>query len=130
MGKARHNTGRPRVGGERHAAAMPTMAVEGRGRREVDLTCGPHMSVSGLTRVMVIWTFCEPINKFGDLDLPFWEFGDRNDTRCQVQGPRVHFTLKKMTRRQLTELYVEGREKYYKIPIYIFYTCRLTTINS
>ena len=37
----------------------------------------------------MIWIFYEPINKFEDLDLQFWEFGNRNDTRCQVQGPEM-----------------------------------------
>ena len=40
----------------------------------------------------MIWTSHEPISKFGNPDLQFWKFGDRDDTPCQVQGPPVHFT--------------------------------------
>jgi len=50
----------------------------------VDLTCGPHISVPHLARVIVIWTPRKPINNFGDSKLYFWEFGDRNDTERQV----------------------------------------------
>ena len=67
---------------------MPTMAVEGRGRKEVDLTCGPHISVPGLTRVMVIWTFREPINKFGDLDVYFESLGTGRTPAAKFRGQR------------------------------------------
>ena len=70
------------AGKARRAAAMPTMAVEGRGRREVDLVCGPNMSsvqsawhAICLKRVTVIWISREPINKFGDSDVIFESLG-------------------------------------------------------
>ena len=40
----------------------------------------------------MIWTSHEPINKFGNPDLQFWKFGDRDDTRYEVQGLGMHFT--------------------------------------
>ena len=72
------------AGTEEGRVAAAWLAVEGRGRREVDLTCGAHMSGPRLARVIVIWTSREPINNFGDSESYFWKFGDCDDTARQV----------------------------------------------
>ena len=53
------------VGREEGCTAAARLALKGRGRREVDVICGPHMSGPRLVRVIVIWTSPEPINNFG-----------------------------------------------------------------
>ena len=45
---------RPMRGGRSAATQAARLAVAGRGRRKVNLTCGPHMSGPCLTRVIVI----------------------------------------------------------------------------
>ena len=72
------------LGGRRAAPQAARLAVAGRGRRKVNLTCGPHMSDPRLTRIIVIWTSREPINNFGDPESHFWEFGDRDNTAIQI----------------------------------------------
>ena len=59
------------AGREEGRAAAARLAVEGRGRREVDLTCGPHMSGPRLGGIVVIWTSLGPINNFRDSELYF-----------------------------------------------------------
>ena len=68
-------------------AAAARLAVEGRGRREVDLTYGPHMSGPRLGRVIVIWTSREPINNFRDSELYFWEFGTAMTQKDKFRDP-------------------------------------------
>ena len=73
MAGAGWEEGRAAAGARREEcrAAAARLAVEGRGRREVDLTYGPHMSGPRLGRVIVIWTSREPINNFRSLDVHF-----------------------------------------------------------
>ena len=73
MAGAGREEGRTAAGArmEECRAAAARLAVEGRGRREVDLTCGAHMSGPRLARVIVIWTSREPINNFRDSELYF-----------------------------------------------------------
>ena len=52
-GMARHTAGRLRAVGERRAATDPTMAVEGRGRRKVELTCQSMLTSSQLDTLVV-----------------------------------------------------------------------------
>ena len=53
VGMARRAVGRPRAVGERRAATEPTMAVEGRGRRKVELSCQSMLISSQLDTLVV-----------------------------------------------------------------------------
>ena len=46
---------------------------------------------------MEIWTSREPTSKFRGSICAFLEFGDRDDTPCQVHVPHVNFTHVNLT---------------------------------
>ena len=100
QGPPRHRLAARRRGTPCHRRAGH--GVEGRGRREVDLICGPHMSgprqrpvsltADSLTRIKVVWTSRKPINKFGDPDVHFGSLGTGMTSTAKFRGRQCFYS--------------------------------------